>query len=195
MARPRASRLTTAILLVVLTTLVIWSACTGPGLGAPAATQDGISVYFSPRGGCTQAIVDQINQARKTILVQAYSFTSAPIARAMVAAHRRGVNITVVLDKENRTARYSSATFLRNQGIPVYIDARHAIAHNKIILIDGRTIITGSFNFTRAAEEHNAENLLILQGKDQIYEAYRRNFEMHLGHSEKYTGPSKSARG
>lgn len=152
------------------------------------AVQDGISVFFSPGGGCTQAIVAEIGQARKTVQVQAYSFTSAPIAKALLDAHKRGVAVTAVLDKSQRTEKYSSATFLHNQGVPVFIDAKHAIAHNKIILIDGRTIITGSFNFSKAAEESNAENLLILRDKNELVAAYERNFQIHLQHAEKYEG-------
>lgn len=78
--------------------------------------------------------------------------TSAPIAKALLNAHKRGVKMEVILDKSQRTQKYSSATFLLNVGIPVKIDAQHAIAHNKVMIIDGETVITGSFNFTRAAE-------------------------------------------
>jgi phosphatidylserine/phosphatidylglycerophosphate/cardiolipin synthase-like enzyme len=148
-----------------------------------AATVRG--VYFSPNGGATEAVVREINEARSTIFVQAYSFTSAPIADALVKAHRRGVAVTVILDKSQRTEHYSAATFLAHAGIPTYIDAAHAIAHNKIILIDDAIIITGSFNFTKAAEEHNAENLLILYGTT-LYPLYKENFDAHLAHSERY---------
>ena len=154
----------------------------------PAASQDGITVYFSPGGGCTQAIVEQIGRARKTIKLQAYSFTSVAIAKAIVEAHTRGVDVVAVLDKSQQTEKYSGATFLVNADIPTFIDSKHAIAHNKIILIDGHTIITGSFNFTKAAEENNAENLLIIEGKPELYVAYDRNFGEHLAHSEKYEG-------
>jgi len=74
-------------------------------------------------------------------------------------AHKRGIKVEVILDKSQRTQKYSSATFLYNQGILVKIDAQHAIAHDKVMIIDGETVITGSFNFAKAAEESNAENL------------------------------------
>ena len=76
------------------------------------------TVHFSPGGGCTAAIVDALGSARSTVLVQAYSFTSMPIAKALVDAHRRGVNVEVVLDRSQRTEQYSSATFIANAGIP-----------------------------------------------------------------------------
>ena len=144
-----------------------------------------INVYFSPRGGCTEVIIWEISAATNTILVQAYSFTSAPIAKALVDAHRRGVDIQVILDKSQRTEKYSSADFLVNMGVPTFIDARHAIAHNKIMIIDGATVITGSFNFTKSAEQKNAENLLVIRSPE-LAAKYTTNWKDHLAHSEEY---------
>jgi phosphatidylserine/phosphatidylglycerophosphate/cardiolipin synthase-like enzyme len=145
-----------------------------------------IEVYFSPKNGATvgatAAIVREIDAARGEILVQAYSFTSEPIARALLKAHRRGIRVAVILDKGQQTQKYSSFTFLKNQGIPTWIDAKHAIAHNKIILIDRQVVITGSFNFTKAAEERNAENLLIIRSKE-LSARYLENWQHHRDHS------------
>lgn len=140
-------------------------------------------VYFSPNGGCTQAIIDEIDNAKSEILIQAYSFTSVPIAKAILEAHERGVKVEAILDKSQRTANYSSATFLANSGIPTFIDAAHAIAHNKLIIIDGTTVVGGSFNFTKAAEEKNAENLVIIKSEDMA-KLYKENWNDHKQHSE-----------
>jgi phosphatidylserine/phosphatidylglycerophosphate/cardiolipin synthase-like enzyme len=134
---------------------------------------------------CTQEVVDALTGARKSVLVQAYAFTSAPIAKALVDAHRRGVAVKVILDRSNRTAHYSAATFLDHAGIPVWIDAQHAIAHNKIMIIDGNTILTGSFNFTKAAEQQNAENLVTIHDA-ALAEQYTANWQKHLQHSQPY---------
>jgi phosphatidylserine/phosphatidylglycerophosphate/cardiolipin synthase-like enzyme len=171
---------------LAVTILALWalSACTSHAVqGSPGGT---IEVHFQPGGGATAAIVHELSLAQKTIHVQAYSFTSAPIAQALVDAKRRGVDVEVVLDKSNRTERYSAATFLVNQGIPTYIDAQHAIAHSKNIIIDGAVIITGSFNFTKAAEERNAETSLILRGYPDLAKKFEANFALHKGHSEPY---------
>jgi phosphatidylserine/phosphatidylglycerophosphate/cardiolipin synthase-like enzyme len=144
-------------------------------------------VCFSPKGACTEKIVDQIDAAKTEIFVQAYSFTSAPIAKALVDAYKRGVKVEVMLDKSQRKEKYTSATFLANAGIPTFIDDKHAIAHNKIIVIDGEIIITGSFNFTKAAEEKNAENLLIIRNKE-LAKIYIDNWYEHKEHSERYEG-------
>ena len=147
------------------------------------------SVHFSPKGGCTEAVVDALGRAKSTVLVQAYSFTSAPIAKALVEASRRGVKVEAVLDKSQRTEKYSSATFLYNSRIPCFIDAQHAIAHNKVMVIDGAIVITGSFNFTKAAEESNAENLLVIADAEMAAK-YAQNWTVHRQHSEPYTGLS-----
>jgi phosphatidylserine/phosphatidylglycerophosphate/cardiolipin synthase-like enzyme len=155
--------------------------------GETNSTKTNWRVYFSPRGGCTEAVVAALSLAKTTVLVQAYSFTSAPIAAALVDAHRRGVNVQVILDKSQRTEKYSSATFIRNYGIACYIDSQHAIAHNKVMVLDGKTVLTGSFNFTKAAEEKNAENLLILQDAELALK-YTFNWAAHRQHSTLYAG-------
>lgn len=140
-------------------------------------------VFFSPRGGCQDAVVAVVNSARKDILVQAYSFTNAAIADSLKKAHERGVKVRIILDKSQRTEHYSSLTFFQHAGVPVWVDAAHAIAHNKVMVVDGETVLTGSFNFTKAAEEKNAENLLILKDRT-LSSMYAQNWESHLTHSE-----------
>jgi phosphatidylserine/phosphatidylglycerophosphate/cardiolipin synthase-like enzyme len=156
---------------------------------APSATTrpSAVTVCFTPGENCTDTIVNTLGGAKRTVLVQAYSFTSAPLAKALLDAHKRGVQVQVILDKSQRNEKYSSADFLANQGVPTMIDANHAIAHSKVIVIDGELVITGSFNFTKAAQEKNAENLLII--RDQGLAAqYTQNWETHRQHSQPYVG-------
>ena len=145
-----------------------------------------VQVFFSPNGGCTDAVVENVGRAKSTVLVQAYSFTSAPIARALVDAKKRGVKVEVILDKSQKTEKYSGADFLLHEGVPTFIDSKHAIAHNKIMVIDSRTVLTGSFNFTTAAERENAENLLVIEDP-ALAKKYETNWEKHLEHSQRYT--------
>ena len=144
-------------------------------------------VYFSPHGGCTEAVVDALNRAKSEVLVQAYSFTSKNIAKALLEAHTRGVHVEIILDKSNRSKKYSAGDFTAHMGIPTYIDSAHTIAHNKVMIIDKETVITGSFNFTKAAENNNAENLLIISSMD-LAKYFIENWERHKGHSEPYMG-------
>jgi phosphatidylserine/phosphatidylglycerophosphate/cardiolipin synthase-like enzyme len=170
--------------------LVLLAGC-APALVTPHQTVPEIEVYFSPKGGCTDAVVRELDAARESVLVQAYSFTSAPIAKALMEARKRGVKVQVILDKSQRTEKYTSATFLQNVGIPVYIDDKHAIAHNKVMVVDGHIVITGSFNFTKAAEEHNAENLLVIDDVE-LAQKYARNWQEHLDHSVPYEREEKA---
>jgi phosphatidylserine/phosphatidylglycerophosphate/cardiolipin synthase-like enzyme len=167
--------------------LWILLACSFPAI-AESPAGPSIRLFFSPNGGGTEAILSEIRHARAEVLVQAYSFTSAPIAKALLDARKRGVKVTVILDKSQRKASYSAADFLRNSGIATYIDGKHAIAHNKIMIIDRECVITGSFNFTKAAEEKNAENILVIRGDPDLTSKYIGNFDWHLRHSEAYQG-------
>jgi len=147
------------------------------------------SVYFSPQGGCPQAIIKELDGAKKEVLVQAYSFTSTPIAKALVKAHQRGVKVKVILDKcqNQKRRKYSSADFLAQCGIPTVVDAAHAIAHDKVMVIDGESVMTGSFDLTPGAEEQNAENLLVIRDRE-LLGRYTQNFWEHEVHSEPYFG-------
>ncbi len=146
-----------------------------------------IDVFFSPDGGCEDRIIEEIDAAKKAIRVQMYFFTSKPIAEALIEAKKRGVKVTVILDSSQQKMTYGRFRVLRRAGISVYFDGEHATANNKIILIDRRTVITGSYNFTKAAEEKNAENILIIKGEPDVLDRYLDNFRAHRGHSSKYS--------
>lgn len=143
-----------------------------------------IEVAFSPEGGITGMIVKELGTARNSIEVQAYSFTSAPIAKALVEAWKRKVQVRVIVDKSQQTERYSVVTYLTNAGIPVHIDRDFQIAHSKIMIIDRTDVITGSFNFTKAAEANNAENCLILHGNKPLADLYEKNWQWRWDETE-----------
>lgn len=156
-------------------------------LPAEAAAPDAAwEVHFSPKGGCTSRILDVLSQAKHSVHVQAYSFTSRPIAAALIAAHGRGLDVQLIVDKsdEKQPAALAVADTLRTASVAVSVDRAHAIAHNKIIIIDGRIVETGSFNFTRQAEVANAENCLLLTS-EALAKAYETNFALHLSHSDR----------
>jgi len=160
-------------------------------VAAPATAAPLITVCFTPGGDCTDLVVKSIAGASHQIRVQAYSFTSAPIAKALADAYRRGVDVQVILDKSQATAKYTGATYLQHAGVPVTIDSKVAIAHNKVIVIDGQTVITGSFNFTKAAQEKNAENLLVIRNPD-LAAKYLANWQSRRAVSEPYRHVKRS---
>lgn len=146
-----------------------------------------VKVFFSPRGGCESAIISTIDNAEESIYVQLYYFTSKLLAASLRRAHDRGVTVIVILDKSQITSLYSIADYLQNSGIDVWIDSVHHIAHNKVAIVDGHIVVTGSYNWTKSADQDNAENLLILDNP-ALAGLYLVNFRKHFRHSTKYEG-------
>lgn len=154
--------------LVLCALSAVWSLPTTTLANAPMAHQMG----FSPKDDALRVILQGIKQAEASILVAAYSFTSKPIALALVDAHKRGVKVYVVADKKSNSGQYSAVTFLANQGIPVRLNDRYAILHHKFMVFDAQHLETGSFNYSAAAAQKNAENVLLLYNVPQIAAAY-----------------------
>jgi phosphatidylserine/phosphatidylglycerophosphate/cardiolipin synthase-like enzyme len=131
--------------------------------------------YFSPRGGAREAVVREIGTARREVLVAAYAFTSEEIAAALVGAARRGVAVSVVLDRGENLGRFadrSQAGRARAGGCRVLVAGGEGLQHDKFIVVDGAVLITGSYNFTEAAETRNRENLLVIRSPEWA-QAYR----------------------
>lgn len=121
-------------------------------------------------------VLDGINHTQTQVLVAAYSFTSKPIAEALVNAKARGVEVHVVADAKANDAHYSAVTFLANHGVPVRLNDRYAIMHNKFMVLDGRNVETGSFNYTQAAAKSNAENAILMLDVPDIASKYAADF-------------------
>lgn len=141
-------------------------------------------VCFTPGANCTHLLVDHIKKAKHLINAQIYSFTSYKIARALVDAKRRGVRVTVIFDRSNFKKKYFSfAPYLKKHGIACYVDEGvKSIAHNKVMIIDHSWVETGSFNFTKAAQTKNAENMLLIQSA-QLNHQFDNNFQKRLKQS------------
>ena len=157
---------------------------------APLAATGTVQVAFTPGDDAGKLIVDAINSARRQVLVQAFSFTHRKIAEALIAAKRRGVEVNVVADREQtRNIPTSVIAAIAAGGVPVFIDSEHS-AHNKVMIIDAgtpeATLITGSFNFTQAAQYKNAENVLVLRGNAALTDLYLKNWQRHREHSQPY---------
>jgi phosphatidylserine/phosphatidylglycerophosphate/cardiolipin synthase-like enzyme len=147
-----------------------------------ACTDASVDVCFRPgKASCAEQVIDALVGAKQTLLVQAYGFTNPQIVQAIGDARKRGVNVRVVLDKTNASKRdgqprYTGATYLTNANVPVRIDGKVAIAHNKVMVIDGELVIGGSYNYTRSAEDKNAENVTFTKSAC-VAKFYRDNFE------------------
>jgi phosphatidylserine/phosphatidylglycerophosphate/cardiolipin synthase-like enzyme len=142
-----------------------------------------VQACFSPYGKCAGRIVGEIGQAEKEILVAVYAFTNDEIAWALVKAGQRGVKVQVVVDQEFDAANGSSKKkFLEQQRIPIRrvagLDKGNGpgLMHQKFAVIDRKIVLTGSYNWTVAAENSNDENLLLFRDAGPLAEEYRKEF-------------------
>jgi phosphatidylserine/phosphatidylglycerophosphate/cardiolipin synthase-like enzyme len=148
-----------------------------------------LQVCFSPpqQGGCdpTDRIVQEIDEARTTVFVQAYALTSREITTALIDAKHRGMDVRVIVDRsqlrEDRSDTFAVQR-LAAKGIPVWVDTISGIAHSKVMIIDRNIVITGSFNFTWSAEHKNAENLLVIRDPS-LAAQYEQNWNARVQQS------------
>jgi phosphatidylserine/phosphatidylglycerophosphate/cardiolipin synthase-like enzyme len=140
-----------------------------------------IDVAFTPGDRIDRLIIGEIDAARGEVVVLAYSFTDRSIARALVRAHQRGVQVQVIADREQaRALPHNVLPDLVAGGVDVALDGNFQAAHNKVIVIDAdaarATTITGSYNYTIAAQRSNAENVIVLRDNPSVARAYRENW-------------------
>jgi len=153
-----------------------------------------IQVFFTPGDDAAGNIIKAINSARQQVLVQAFSFTHPGIAQALIAAHQRGVEVKLIADlDQTRKIRHNKIAEMAAAGVPVWLDGEHNGAHNKVMIIDADSanasdvgVITGSYNFTNAAQYKNAENVLLLRANRSLAKAYQRNWQKHLPHARPF---------
>lgn len=153
-------------------------------LSAPAlsAEEAAVALCFTPGEDCDRRLTELIDGAAKTVRVAAYSLTSEAIADALIRARNRNIRVWVVLDRSQWTARRAQGHRLRAHGVGVRYDCEHQIMHNKFVVVDILRIMTGSYNFTEAAQKRNAENMLILHDK-KTAQQYADNWGRHWSHS------------
>ena len=154
-----------------------------------------LAIYFTPPAGGASGLIKQIDGAKKSIKVMAYGFTATNLAEALVRAKRRGVDVGLIQDEKSAQNNRETLPILLAAGIEVRSDGKHAIQHNKVMLIDDDIVITGNYNFTKSAESRNAENIMIVRSS-YAAKRYADNWKSHWDHSEKVTDlpPAKAKR-
>jgi phosphatidylserine/phosphatidylglycerophosphate/cardiolipin synthase-like enzyme len=164
---------------ITVTIIVLFVVFASLGLAAQTPLPAGASfdLGFSPSGSSLAVVLKAISSAKSTLLVACYEFTSRDIAAALESAAHRGVKVRIVADFKAAHDRYSQIPILKAAGIPVRLDAHYAIHHHKFMVIDSVSVETGSFNYTTAAIEHNAENALVLWNVPPIATRYTTEFE------------------
>lgn len=150
-----------------------------------------IEALFSPWDDVEGRLIGAIDEAQRSIHVQAYLLTSRNIADALLRAHERGVRVEILADAAMvRSGDSSRIPMLAAAGIPVWLETRYANAHNKIMLIDGDSshpvVVTGSYNYTWSAQARNSENVLILRDNPVVATRYLDNWQRHRRDAETY---------
>lgn len=156
------------------------------GTVPPADGRAWVQMATAPDGGALDLVLNVIDSAKTSIRIAAYSFTSKPIAEALLRKQKAGVSVMVVMDKSQLTERYTSATFLANVGIPVRINSRYAIQHSKVLVVDGDTVETGSFNYTDSAAKRNSENVLVIWHHPTLAKEYTTYWQRLWEEGEPY---------
>jgi phosphatidylserine/phosphatidylglycerophosphate/cardiolipin synthase-like enzyme len=150
-----------------------------------------LQAKFSPWDDVEGQVIGLLGAARREVLVQAYSLTSRGIAAALIAAHRRGVVVRLLADRDQTVSGESTRIpEIAAAGVEVRIETRYAAAHNKVMVIDGESpdsvVLTGSYNWTWSAQNRNAENLLIIRHNKSMTRAYAANWGRHFADAVPY---------
>ena len=186
----RALKSLAVFLLVSITASVSW----WQSVSAEPQPAEILAIYFTPPIGGAGGLIKHIDASKKTIKVMAYGFTAMPLSDALVKAHRRGVKVQLLQDEKSAGNNSDAVNQLIAAGIEVRSDGKHAIQHNKVMLLDDDIVITGSYNFTKSAEVRNAENIIILKSA-YAAKRYADNWVAHWGHGEEVSEkPSKKQR-
>ena len=159
--------------------LLIQNAPSFPAAEIPVVSApESLHVCFTPNQSCLPKVVKYIDDAKSSILLLGYSFTSKPITQALIQAKKRGVKVRIVLDHSQKTQKYSKETIqvLLKEHMDVRFDHSVKIAHNKILVIDDLKTLTGSYNWTHSAEFKNAENLVFIKSQE-VAKRYSEYFE------------------
>ncbi|WP_245912846.1 phospholipase D family protein [Limnohabitans curvus] len=153
-----------------------------------------LEVAFSPAGGGEELVIKVIDSARSEIKVLAYSFTSAPIVRALLAAHKRGVAVSIVADEKSNLSEgggnqkaLAALSALANAGVDVRTSNAYAASHDKVLCVDRVHVETGSFNFSASAETRNSENVLVNWNNPDLAAVYLKHFERNYKQSRSFT--------
>jgi len=162
--------------------ILLWTFLLSPQVYAGQSTQ----AAFSPSPEAIALVQSTINQADHCIDLAAYSFTSYKIADALIEAKQRGVEVRVLLDKGQGKRHYRAIKDLQEAGIQIRINRHYAIMHDKYLIVDDKTVETGSFNYTTGAEKRNAENVIVVKNNKKLAQEYMENWQKLWNEGQEY---------
>ena len=133
--------------------------------------------HFAPREECAETLQRLLDDARHSVDICVFTITDNSVVRRVLAAHRRGVKLRIVSDNEKSLDRGSDIDRLRQEGVPVRLDRSENHMHHKFALFDRRLLVTGSYNWTRSADERNRENIAVTDDR-RLVEQFLEEFEL-----------------
>lgn len=164
----------------------------GAAHAAPQEAGGSVEVAFAPEGGAEALVLRTIGAAKSSLRLSAYSFTSAPVTRALLDAKARGVDVALVVDAKSNTTEDKSGksraalSALANAGIPIRTISRYAIHHDKFIVVDSAHVETGSFNYSASAASRNSENVMVAWNAPAVASAYLKHWQSRFDQGEPF---------
>lgn len=156
--------------------IVGWMYECGKILNPIRATKGDIESYFSPGTACREAICSRIRFAVKEIRICVFTISDDEITEELLAAHRNRKKIRIITDDDKSEDLGSDIDRMRSSGIEILMDNSPVHMHHKFALFDQEYLLTGSYNWTRSAAEHNYENVMLLNDP-KAFSAYAGEFE------------------
>jgi phosphatidylserine/phosphatidylglycerophosphate/cardiolipin synthase-like enzyme len=135
-----------------------------------------IETFFESEGNVRERIIELINEAETSIYFMAFVFTDDDIASAIIAQHRAGLDVAGVIEARNIDGSGSDYATMTRAGVELLEDGNPYILHHKVIILDGETVVMGSYNFSASAANKNDENVLIIHSPE-IAATYLEEFD------------------
>ncbi|MDR1997228.1 MAG: phospholipase D family protein [Candidatus Margulisbacteria bacterium] len=139
------------------------------------AATGNIAVYFAPQDKPDQKLIRLLNQAKTEVNIAVYSLTKTDIAQAIVSARQRGVKVRILTDREQAANKYARDEYFESYQIPVARDTHKGYMHHKFAVIDGKIVVTGSYNWSNNASYNNDENMLVIESPE-LAEIFNNEF-------------------
>lgn len=138
-----------------------------------------VQVGFSPEGSARALVLETIGSAQHSIQMLAYAFQAPDVMQALVDAKQRGVDVRVVIDEKRNRGKASKAAmdFVTRNGVQLRTNSHFHIHHDKTVIVDGRTVQTGSFNYAPSAETANSENVVVIRGMPEVARQYVEHWQ------------------
>lgn len=132
--------------------------------------------HFSPGEDCRRQLLDLLVSARESIDISVFTISDDRLTDAIYAAYQRNIRVRVITDNDKARDEGSDIFYLIDKGVDVRMDKTENHMHHKFAVIDKKTLVNGSFNWTRSASDYNQENILVTD-EAKLVSAYLNEFE------------------